>query len=254
MNLRELINIWIAKKGYWIGRTAPAVLRENAQLNLGYEFIIKHELLRQTKEFYFVQIGANDGVSRSDDLFELIRKYNVKGLMLEPQAELFKQLQLNMKDYPGVKLVNMAIHKDKKHMPLYRLTQESLNKCSRLPLWAKTNGIASFDKEHVVRHAKRIGLDESAIESQDVECISMNALLEQYGKNPDLLKIDTEGYDYEVLSMLDFDRWKPRIIRFEHLHMSSKEHSEIIRRLKLLSYYFIADKMNTTAYCMNELS
>jgi hypothetical protein len=32
----------------------------------------------------------------------------------------------------------------------------------------------------------------------------------------DLLQVDTEGYDYEIIKMIDFDWYKPNIIHFEH--------------------------------------
>ena len=39
----------------------------------------------------------------------------------------------------------------------------------------------------------------------------------------DLLQIDTEGFDYEVLKMFDFNTYRPVIIQYEHFHLSMEE-------------------------------
>jgi FkbM family methyltransferase len=250
MNARDVLNKWFACKGYRIERTMPVVLREEARLDIDLDFLIQHEIFRRGGHFHFVQIGANDGVSRSDDLIRYIRQYPSTGIMVEPQPDLFNLLQHNLADYPAIDLVNMAVHKDEKEMTLYRLDPELLKGIPKLPLWAQTNGIASFDRDHVLEHAQRIGLGEEVIESQQVHCISMDALLARSGQSPDVLKVDTEGYDYEVLAMFDLDKWRPSIIRFEHLHMSTVEYEMLIKRLIAAGYRFLADKMNTTAYLL----
>jgi hypothetical protein len=38
----------------------------------------------------------------------------------------------------------------------------------------------------------------------------------------DYLSVDTEGSEYEILSALDFGRFRPRIITVEHNHNQSK--------------------------------
>ena len=40
----------------------------------------------------------------------------------------------------------------------------------------------------------------------------------------DFLQIDTEGYDYEVIKSVPFDRCKPKIIQYENKHISDTDH------------------------------
>ena len=47
---------------------------------------------------FFLQIGANDGVS-DDPINALVRKYNWSGILVEPGSEAFIDLQNNYKDY-----------------------------------------------------------------------------------------------------------------------------------------------------------
>jgi hypothetical protein len=60
---------------------------------------------------------------------------------------------------------------------------------------------------------------------------------------PDLLKVNAEGYDYQVLSMLDLDHHCPTIIHFEHRHIFASHYESVIARLQKYGYLFFADKM-----------
>ena len=53
------------------------------------------------EQFYFVQIGANDGYS-FDPINHLIKKYNLKGVCIEPIQEYFQELKNTYKNYPNV--------------------------------------------------------------------------------------------------------------------------------------------------------
>jgi FkbM family methyltransferase len=248
MNARDVLNKLFAGKGYRIERSMPVIFREDVRFTVDLDFLIKHEIFRRGGDFHFVQIGANDGVSRSDDLIRYARQFNTSGVLVEPQPDLFAELEKNFRDFSNIKLVNKAIHKTEKSMTLYRLDPLVLQDIRGLPLWAQTNGIASFDRAHVVEHARRIGLDEKVVDSTLVPCVTLSELFAQSPQTPDVLKVDTEGYDYEVLSMLDLEQTRPAIIRFEHLHMSNEQYEGLIYRLIEVGYRFLADKMNTTAY------
>lgn len=52
----------------------------------------------------------------------------------------------------------------------------------------------------------------------------MNLLSNFYpNQKIDYLEIDTEGYDLEVLKMMDFPIFKPSIIKYEHVSLGEKE-------------------------------
>lgn len=63
--------------------------------------------------FFFIQIGANDGVS-FDPIYKLVTKEKVKGIAIEPVTDIFEKLKINYKKHQQVKLLNLAIHKDQK--------------------------------------------------------------------------------------------------------------------------------------------
>lgn len=248
MNARDLRNKLLAGRGHRIERSMPIILREDVAFKADLDFLIQHEIFRNGGHFHFVQIGANDGISRTDDLIGYIRKYSSSGIMVEPQPDLFAQLRKNFSEYPDIVLINKAIHASEASMPLYRLDPEILKDRTNIPHWAQTNWIASFDRSHVLEHAKRIGMGDDVIVEQEVSCTSLGDILASNTKAPDILKVDTEGYDYEVLTMLDLDVCRPTIICFEHLHMSNEQYESLLGRLMGVNYRFLADKMNTTAY------
>ncbi len=64
---------------------------------------------------------------------------------------------------------------------------------------------------------RRSGLQVTAV---PVPLLTMTTLLERHLTSPtiDFLKIDVEGYELEVLSGLDLDRWRPTVIVAEARH------------------------------------
>lgn len=52
------------------------------------------------------------------------------------------------------------------------------------------------------------------LEKREVNCYSLQEILRKYstGKVIDILSIDTEGYDYKILSNNDWSNYKPKVI------------------------------------------
>ena len=239
-----MLNRW----GLVVDRSTPAVLHAKAKLRIDLDFLLRCEIARRGGAFSFVEIGANDGVSRPDDIITYVKEFDTTGVMVEPQPDIFQTLECNYTDHPGVTLLNKAVHCEKTTMTLYRFDAKMLPQRSDLPLWAKTNGMASFSRQHVLDHARNLRLDFDIIQELTVECISVEELLTHCDPSPVLLKIDVEGYDYEILNALDLDRFKPSIIRFENLHMTKQRYRSIIENLSAAGYQFLANTISTTAY------
>ena len=64
-----------------------------------------------TDDFFFIQIGANNG-QRFDPIHHLLvrEKELIKGIAIEPVQEYFEELKLTYKDFPQIKLLKTAIH------------------------------------------------------------------------------------------------------------------------------------------------
>jgi methyltransferase FkbM-like protein len=51
-----------------------------------------------------------------------------------------------------------------------------------------------------------------------------------------VLPIDTEGFDYKVLAQIDLSRYVPRLILFEHKHLSAEEKTRAAALLRAYGY------------------
>jgi FkbM family methyltransferase len=194
------------------------------------------------KEFFFVQVGACDGVS-FDALHEFVNKYHLSGIAIEPLPDLYAQLCRNYEREWQVRPIKVALHYSKRRAEIYRVPLTAAG----VPAWAK--GIASFNPDH----HKRSGIDSSNIVVETVPCVTWDELVQQNGiTRIDYLQIDTEGYDSEILGMIDFNVVKPAIIRFEHQIsagvMTPSDLGNTIGRLVAHGYQILLLRYDAVAY------
>ncbi|HMO34111.1 MAG TPA: FkbM family methyltransferase [Lacibacter sp.] len=230
----------LKNKGYHI--FSDAVFKRNYRSRSEFNPLEQLFYERLHPDFFYIQIGANDGVS-FDPIFRLISEEKVRGLALEPLPDIFEKLKVNYAGQPQVTLVNKALHNEEKAMTLYRVNQA----LKKYPDWTK--GTASFNKAH---HEKS-GIDPADIVEEKVSCISWGELLKSYSvQHVDLLQIDTEGYDYHIIRMIDFEQLAPSIISFEHgLRdgvMTWQQFHEIEELLVRNNYNLIVLKHDAIAY------
>lgn len=174
--------------------------------------ILERNFLKK-KEFSFIQIGANDGIS-FDFLYEFVIFRKSSGLVIEPVSDYFRELVFNYKDYPDIIKINKAIHPFEKSKKIFKIKETSRHKYAD---WAK--GIASFDENH---HLK-INISKEDMEEEIVLADTLANIIADFYSNKkiDYLQIDTEGYDLEIIKMLDFKIIKPRVIKYEHAHLDN---------------------------------
>lgn len=195
-------------------------------------------------DFFFVQIGANDGKT-FDPIYGVVNGLKCKGIVIEPIKEYFEELKMNYKHLPNIAFLNCAIYHQNTKIPMFRVDKNRKD----LPDFAK--GIASTDRNH---HKKPyIPIPKEAMVEEEVTAITFDTLLELYRiRRIDLLQIDAEGYDYNILRMINFSRIKPRIVNFEH-HLSdgNMSHEQFIECISLLikkGYRIITQDFDCIAY------
>lgn len=224
--MRKLLNRLLQPLGYRLERLS----RFREQVGL---------LLKRDTPLRFVQIGANDGI-RFDDLYSIVTNARCAGIVVEPLPDMFRRLQLNYADYPAIVPVNVAIHEREGALPLYRVAPGSIG---RYPGWA--TGIASFDREHLLRH--QIAAED--VIAEQVPCIPLMTLLQRTQMlDAQLLQIDTEGYDAAILGMIDFASFHPRVIKFEHKNMSGAVREAMSKLLRVNGYDCAVDGTDTVAW------
>jgi len=203
--------------------------------------------------FYFVQIGAHDG--NYDDPIVQIRNRNPnwRGLLLEPQANVYRQLSSNLKYPEKFKLLNKALSEHDGEQVIYEISFSKKD-------WA--TGLASFRKESLVRsiqngyvkqmaetHGDKLPSDiNDYISEHKVLTVSFRTLISLCEKEPDCIVMDTEGFDFTIINRLLDNHLNPPIWWFEYSYMSIYELEKIIKRLKRLNYTIKRSQWDIFAY------
>jgi len=213
---------------------------KNEYLDLKFRKIIeKHAKI---KDFFFIQIGSNDG-KLGDPIHEYIIKYNWHGILIEPVRYIFNKLLRTYEKQKNLIFENIAISNENQIRIFYRLKENK----NGLPILYEQLG--SFLPEIVLKHKKFIPNIENYILKEKVNCITFNYLIQKYNvKKLDLLHIDAEGYDYEIIKSIDFTKIKPKMILYEHIHLSSKDKKQCQEFLKNKGYFFLIEPFNILAY------
>lgn len=207
-----------------------------------YSFIRSLEKTFKTnKEFSFIQVGANDGIS-FDDLYDFVTKRKSFGVVIEPVKSYFEELKNNYVNFPNVVPVNMAVFHQKDVLDIYKINPE---KSSIYPDWVK--GIASFDKGH----HKKLNINEEDIIIEKVKADHLMSIIGSNFKgdyyNVDLFQVDTEGFDYEVIKMIDFNKLHPKIIKFESVNLNDVQKKELAKILNKEGYVVFNEAGDTVA-------
>jgi FkbM family methyltransferase len=212
---------------------------------LGYELVpisrfrelLAHQVQRNP-DFTFVQVGANDGIL-FDNLYYFVTEHRCRGLVIEPLSDFFERLVLNYRHYPRVTPVRVAVHPTASSCRLYRVDPA---RQAEHPNWAA--GIASLLPEH---HRRFDGIERHMI-GEDVPAMPLMRLLDDHKiESLDLLQVDTEGFDAEVLRMLDFKRLRPAIIKYEHVGLTAEDRDATQRTLLTQGYRTFAEGGDTIA-------
>jgi len=183
---------------------------------------------KQHAEVFFIQIGANDGMEH-DPLLKFIRRDGWKGLLIEPQKDVFSQLQKLHRHTPEVILENAAVSKTNETRELYHLSFSQSRWASGLSSFIRTSLEAQIESGYVEACAQKEGVSLPAdkkdyIASTPVNCHTLDFLKEKHHlPNINLLQIDAEGYDYEIIKMVNFDKIYPDLISFESGHLSAED-------------------------------
>lgn len=201
------------------------------------------EYAKTAKKFYFIQIGAHDGV-KHDPIHQFILKYNWVGVLIEPIPEYFEKLKQTYSKFKNLTLLNVAISENSGWRTMYGVS-------SRAPklIWELARTKDSFSKKVLMRRTWYIPFLSRYVISKKIRCSTLSKIyLSSKINHVDFLVIDTEGYDYEILKQVNFKNLRPKFIYYEHLHLSDND-TKASRSLLLENGYAISnDYKNTFAY------
>jgi FkbM family methyltransferase len=160
-------------------------------------------------------------------------------VVVEPQPEAYELLVRNYRERPKIHPLRVAVHPTLRRCKLYRIDPRRLRE---LP--AGMVGIASLDPEH----HKKSGTPSEWIVEEEVNAMPLMEILDLHGIDDlDLLQIDAEGFDAEVIRMIDFDRVTPAIIKYVHVSLSLADSDSTERLLRTRGYRMTREGGDTVA-------
>jgi FkbM family methyltransferase len=198
--------------------------------------------LKSDSSWFFIQIGAHDGVS-FDPICRYARQYNWRGILVEPQPKVFERLVKARHQEKNLFFENAAIGKTDGESSLFAFRENP-----SLPYHATM--LASFNRRALEKNTHGYN---GEIEELKVPTLSVATLLAKHSvKHVDFLQIDTEGFDMEIIKMfMEADVW-PTVIHFEDTQGLVSANEWILSPLARRGYAFFHLFPDTLAYRQTE--
>lgn len=245
--MKNFIKKIIATTGYSLNKIKEYNIQFENQITKDNFFDLYFSRINPA-DFFFVQIGANDGITH-DPIYPYITKYKLSGIVVEPQPEVFELLRETYKDFPNVECINIAISDTTGERLFYMAKESTMNEKN----YSMMTGIATLDKD-VLRHTiknkipRGVNVDDF-IQEKLIKTVSFKDLLRERGITKiDFIQLDCEGYDYEIIKMIDFDCFSPSIINFESNHISDADREECQKMFESKGYKWFRHNIDTCAY------
>ena len=211
---------------------------QGEQLNLGFDDVLEFQYAR-CRDFTALLIGAYDGLE-NDAAARFICARRCEAVFVEPQQGPYRRLQERIRDRVGLSALNVAVDEFSGSREMFAVSSAT----EGLPEW--TEQLASFQREHVIKHESLAPGLSGQVVSLNVRTLSFDDLLDRCAIDSlDLLQIDAEGMDGQLLSWFPFHRLKPAVLRYEIAHMSALEHGSVRCRLAGLGYRMLASDSPT---------
>lgn len=153
---------------------------------------------------YFVEFGATNGINLSNS-YLLEKEFKWTGILAEPAKVWEKQL---IENRPNTTIETLCVWKDSNSSLKFNETD-----------YPELSTIDSFSNKDQHQSFRRLGKHYA------VQTISLTDLLikHQAPRQIDYLSIDTEGSEYEILRVFNFDEFSIRIITVEHNYQPQRE-------------------------------
>ena len=172
----------------------------------------------------FFQIGTNDG----NDLFnKLVHKYIPECIILvEPNIDLIDKIKKNYNTMKNVYIYSNAIYyTDDEDIDLYVPAKNGVMGT------IAENGLIYSDSHFSLVPMNDWGNKNDMVKIT-TKSITFDTICSNHGiTDIDYLQIDTEGFDSEIIKMIDFSKYKINTIRFEKWPFKSNSFTEHNKQL-----------------------
>jgi len=153
----------------------------------------------------------------NDPCWPFIDRFGWSGVCVEPVPHIFERLAANYADLPQVQLVQAAISRSKRtfwyveNADFVTAQVGSLDRTRVVTALVNVGLVPGIEVHYPTAQPPTAPVDATrrpgTIASLDVECLTFAELAQRCGLDRiDLVNIDVEGFDWEVLEMIDLDR------------------------------------------------
>lgn len=196
---------------------------------------------KRNGQFFFVQIGANDGVG-TDPIHTNIERHGWNGVLVEPVTHTFAALQRNYAGRAGLRFANVAVAESEGKATMFAGVE--MPDGSKNPL----GPMSSFCPDVIQKHAWIVDDVDHLVRPTEVQTTTLAKLFQDYDVTElDGLFVDTEGYDKVVLDQLDYDQYRPNFILYEHIHLTHDDQVELTGTLRDQGYELTTLRRDTFA-------
>ena len=179
--------------------------------------IVEYIYHRNPEKFILIQIGANDGWM-CDRMYEFVKKYDPKAIMLEPIPCYFEVLKSNYKNNKNLIFEQLALDVESGEKTMHYIPEQCFIdgevsfRLEHTPWlikehWAR--GLGSFYEDKNNLGCPELKKFSTTI---DVKTTTWDELFKRHKITSEhnlVVQTDCEGHDYQLLKSFDFNKVEP---------------------------------------------
>ena len=177
-------------------------------------------------------------------------RFGWKSILVEPNPIVFDELVARFGKMSNVTCENAAIGAQTGNLVLYKIAFSTKRWATGLTSSSKNTLKKHFENGWVQQMCAQNGETlpsnpEEWIATINVPCRTIKQLTDENGSSRiDILAVDTEGMDAEIVNNALDEGFRPAIICFEHLHLTSNDVETLLVRCKNYGYKSFRDTNN----------
>jgi FkbM family methyltransferase len=185
--------------------------QEGYSSQYGQDKYIVEDLFKYMPGGFFIDIGANDGVTLSNT-YVLEKRLGWSGIAIEPIPRVYEKLKQNR----SCLAINACISEDNRDVDFVELDGNA----------EMLSGILSkYDKRHLERIEQELVNSGGSKRVISVPSITFNTLCKNHNVTKvDYLNIDTEGAEFDIIKSIDFSSIQIGVITVENNYVDNNIH------------------------------
>lgn len=203
-------------------------------------------------------IGAMDGHS-FDEFYPYITEYAQQfttGIFVEPIPWWFDELKNTYSAFPQFEFENSALTLENGTFPMTTIRPEKADGLFEF-WWMKGASVIGEEftnlRLDVNPHHKTNQELTPYKEVIQVNGITFQSLADKYKlEHIDLIQIDTEGHDWKVLQQINLEKYNPKMILVEVIHLTEQDKQEMTEFLTTNKYTIEVFQQNTDNWVVSK--